>query len=48
VQNVFYKLCHTAYPAFRLRADQGDAQARLWVHHCRALGELLSVCVESI
>lgn len=47
VQNVFYGLCHTAYPTFRHSADQGDAPARLWVHHFRALGDLLSVRVES-
>jgi alpha-amylase/alpha-mannosidase (GH57 family) len=46
VQNVFYGLCHTAYPALRQSADQGDAPARVWVHHFRALGNLLSVCVE--
>jgi hypothetical protein len=46
VQNVFYTLCHTAYPAFQQRAAQGDPQARLWVHHFRALGDLLAVCVE--
>lgn len=48
VQNVFYGLCHTAYPTLRHSADQGDAQARLWVHHFRALGDLLSVWVESM
>src|SRR5206468_2100591 len=41
VQNVFYTLCHTAYPAFRQSAAQGDPQARLWIHHLRALGDLL-------
>ena len=46
VQNVFYMLCHTAYPAFRYSAEQGEPQARTWVHHFRALGDLLSVCVE--
>jgi hypothetical protein len=46
VQNVFYTLCHTAYPAFRHRATRGESQARLWVHHFRALGNLLAVCVE--
>lgn len=46
VQNVFYRLCHTVYPALRRSADQGDASARLWVHHFRTLGELLSVRVE--
>ena len=46
VQNVFYTLCHTAYPAFQQRTAQGDPQARLWVHHFRALGDLLAVCVE--
>jgi hypothetical protein len=48
VQNVFYLLCHTVYPTFRHSADQGDAPARLWVHHFRALGDLLSVWVESL
>jgi hypothetical protein len=47
VQNVFYGLCHTAYPTLRRSADQGDAPARLWVHQFRALGDLLSVRVES-
>jgi hypothetical protein len=46
VQNVFYGLFHNAYLAMRQSAEQGDAQARLWVHHFRALGDLLSVCVE--
>lgn len=46
VQNVFYTLCQTAYPAFRQKAAQDDPQARLWVHHCHALGDLLAVCVE--
>jgi alpha-amylase/alpha-mannosidase (GH57 family) len=46
VQNVFYMLCHTAYPAFRQSAAQGDPQARLWIHHFRALGDLLAVRVE--
>src|SRR5262249_8108130 len=43
VQNVFYGLGHTVYPTLRQSADQGDAQALLWVHHFRALGELLAV-----
>jgi hypothetical protein len=46
MQNVFYALCHTAYPTFRHSAAQGDAQARLWVHHFRALGDVLSVRVD--
>jgi hypothetical protein len=48
VQDVFYTLCHTAYPAFRQRATQGDPQARLWIHHFHALGDLLAVRVESM
>jgi hypothetical protein len=47
VQNIFYRLCHTTYPTFRRSADRGDEQARLWVHYFRALGDLLSVCVEA-
>jgi hypothetical protein len=46
VQNMFYTLCHTAYATFRHRAEQGDPQARTWVHHCRALADLLSVRVD--
>jgi len=46
-QNVFYSLCHTAYPTFQRRAEQGDAPARAWVHSFRALADLLSVRVES-
>ena len=48
VQNVFYRLGNTAYPTFRHSAEQGDEHARLWVHYFRVLGDLLSVCVESM
>jgi len=46
VQNLFYTLGHITYTTFRRSAEQGDAQARTWVHHFRALGELLLVRVD--
>lgn len=45
-QNLFSTVRSTIYAAFRHRAEQGEAEARTWLHHFRALGDLLSVRVD--
>jgi alpha-amylase/alpha-mannosidase (GH57 family) len=44
-QNAFYGTLAGPYPEQRRRADAGDAAARDWLEHYRALGEKLSVHV---
>jgi alpha-amylase/alpha-mannosidase (GH57 family) len=45
VQNVFYELLNTVYPAIRQRAAEGEEEAGRWVELFGALGEQLAVVV---
>jgi len=43
IQNVCYHIVKTVYPELRIRAEQGDADARAWVAHFRSLCQKLSI-----
>jgi hypothetical protein len=45
VQNIFYRLLRRIYPNTLDAADQGDAEAQVWVSHFAALGEALMIKV---
>jgi alpha-amylase/alpha-mannosidase (GH57 family) len=42
-QNIYYRLLQTVHPAMAARAAEGDAEARQWIQHFAAVGELLGV-----
>ncbi len=46
IQNMYYNLRLTVYPAWRARAARGDGPAREWLERFHALGDKLSVRVE--
>ncbi len=41
IQNVYYEMQQSVYPAFRERAAAGDAEAQAWVRPFLVLGEKL-------
>jgi hypothetical protein len=43
VQNVFYQILQSVYPAQMRQAAEGEAGGTQWVSHFRALGDLLRV-----
>jgi len=47
VQNIFFAMLQTVYPEWQRQAGQGEEKAQRWLSHFHALGEKLSVCVES-
>ncbi|MEW5700659.1 MAG: DUF3536 domain-containing protein [Candidatus Zixiibacteriota bacterium] len=47
VQNMFYDLCQAVHAGFHARAERGDRDAQRWVEQFAALGEQLSVRVDS-
>ncbi|HZT36471.1 MAG TPA: DUF3536 domain-containing protein [Bryobacteraceae bacterium] len=46
VQNKCYEILQTVYPEMARRAQQGSAEAELWVHVFHSLGEKLRLYVE--
>jgi alpha-amylase/alpha-mannosidase (GH57 family) len=46
VQDLHYSLAQSIYPEFKLKAQQGDSTAGLWVEHFKALGEKLLLRLE--
>ena len=46
VQNLYHQLFHSAYPEFKIRAQQGDNVAQEWLSQFISLGQLLSIRVE--
>ncbi|HZS00166.1 MAG TPA: DUF3536 domain-containing protein [Chloroflexota bacterium] len=42
-QNVVYEMLQTSYPFFRGRAEQGDAEAQIWVRRFQAVAEYVGV-----
>jgi alpha-amylase/alpha-mannosidase (GH57 family) len=46
VQNIYYRLLQSVFPAWRYRAEQGEAKARAWVDLFGELGERLAVHVD--
>jgi hypothetical protein len=48
VQNVFYELLQSVYPEFKTKEERGDEKASTWIRSFTALGEKLSVRVDSM
>jgi hypothetical protein len=46
VQNYYYEMSQTTYPAWRRQAEQGRAEAQTWVTHFVSLGAKLQVHVD--
>jgi hypothetical protein len=45
-QNSYYEILQTIYPEFRVRAEQGDENAKAWISHFTSIGEKLSIRVK--